>query len=718
MQAYFASDSANASVPFLAPPSMSSSRIPALRVDEDIDDFLSSDLEISFASNMSLQSPEKRGHEDSDVMMDISPAPPVRTSTSENVDITGRKLAGRPRSATTSAARLFGRDAGNDPPPVSALHPPSTRLSNKRIQRSALPMEWMSQTKPSSGLVAPSSPDAMDVDSSFSQSLDRPFVDLSSPAQVPLSAAPTVSGFDSFSPPPPPLSAAPTIKGFDTFFDVVSPERSHDDIAAHPAKKRRSVSPPTSGRRRSGTVGALDSSPIGPSSPSALKLERILSNGASRVGKPMLAGLGNPDATASSNKRPRRPMISSMIAQPPSIRSAYPILDGRDECEQRPQPAPTRRAFSAMLPHGGIDLSLSSESSFDNSGDMSSPAAAHAKRQQTRTLRRIDGTDDFRATGSLRMYDEQKRESPRARAMPEWGFGLGGFGDNEAAGKILPCHRVREDGLMRIKSAALDDLLDGKYNSQIDSFQVVDCRFDYEYNGGHVPGAININTTQALEEYFLGPHMDKPIASTSGVGAKKKILVFHCEFSVKRAPTFAKYLRSKDRSMNGHNYPKVFYPEIYVLEGGYCGYFKESRARIRPTGYVRMDDPHHAASRKEDLDQFRKGKFGRTRSYAYGDAMLGGTSSKVIKRSSAPTGGSHNLFAAAGNAARIRRSGLDTLAEDRSQATDDEETDIGDSPCPPPTKSAVFKGKRLGGLGRAAPLLRAETYDPSRFAGY
>jgi M-phase inducer tyrosine phosphatase len=182
----------------------------------------------------------------------------------------------------------------------------------------------------------------------------------------------------------------------------------------------------------------------------------------------------------------------------------------------------------------------------------------------------------------------------------------------------------------------------------------------------------------------------------------------------------AKHLRSKDRSMNSHNYPNVYYPEVYVLEGGYCGYFKESRARNRPTGYVRMDDPHHAASRKEDLDQFRKGKFGRTRSYAYGDGMLAGAANKAVKRSSAPTTSSGQLFAAAGNAARTRRtSGLGTLAEDRSQMTDDDgETDIGDSPCPPPTKSTALKNKRLGGLVRAAPLLRAETYDPSRFAAY
>jgi M-phase inducer tyrosine phosphatase len=42
------------------------------------------------------------------------------------------------------------------------------------------------------------------------------------------------------------------------------------------------------------------------------------------------------------------------------------------------------------------------------------------------------------------------KESPRAQMVPEGGTGLGGFGDNEAHGKVLPCHRVREDGLMRI----------------------------------------------------------------------------------------------------------------------------------------------------------------------------------------------------------------------------------------------------------------------------
>lgn len=83
----------------------------------------------------------------------------------------------------------------------------------------------------------------------------------------------------------------------------------------------------------------------------------------------------------------------------------------------------------------------------------------------------------------------------------------------------------------------LDELLDGKYNKDIADFYVIDCRFDYEYNGGHIPGAININTTTGVEEFLLGSVLSKPKQSVSGDSMKKTILVFHCEFSVKRAPT-------------------------------------------------------------------------------------------------------------------------------------------------------------------------------------
>jgi len=177
----------------------------------------------------------------------------------------------------------------------------------------------------------------------------------------------------------------------------------------------------------------------------------------------------------------------------------------------------------------------------------------------------------------------------------------------------------------------------------------------------------------------------------------------------------AKHLRSKDRAMNNHVYPRIHYPEVYILEGGYCQYFKKSADRCEPPAYVTMDDPNHATSRREDLDQFRKAKFGRTKSYAYGDGavkmnMMSQQSQQQPKRS-AP---SNPPFAAA-SAARTRRAGpLTTLAEDggTNAHSDGDDTDLDDSPCPPPTKTSAFKGKKIG----RAPLARAETYGPASMA--
>jgi M-phase inducer tyrosine phosphatase len=297
-------------------------------------------------------------------------------------------------------------------------------------------------------------------------------------------------------------------------------------------------------------------------------------------------------------------------------------------------------------------------------------------------------------------------ESPSAKFLSA---GIPGFGDNESAGKLLPCHRVTDDGLMRIDSKTLNNLLDGHYSEQAD-YHIIDCRFDYEFNGGHIRGAVNLNQTADVEEFFLRTSLKKPKPSVSGDPGRKTILVFHCEFSAKRAPTFAKHLRAKDRALNNHAYPRIHYPELYILEGGYCQYFQTSSSRCLPQAYVTMDDPTHTASRDGGLDQLRKTKFGRHKSYTYGDASGLAKGSSLVqqqpKRNTVPAGPG-SIFAAA-TAARSRRgSSLTTLAEDGNVTADaeDTDTDLGDSPCPPPPKGAK-KALR--------PLVRAETYGPTR----
>lgn len=83
----------------------------------------------------------------------------------------------------------------------------------------------------------------------------------------------------------------------------------------------------------------------------------------------------------------------------------------------------------------------------------------------------------------------------------------------------------------------VNSLLDGAYNDRITDYYLIDCRFEYEFTGGHIAGAININTTNAVEEFFLAPNLNKPKPSTSVESSRKTVIVFHCEFSQERAPT-------------------------------------------------------------------------------------------------------------------------------------------------------------------------------------
>lgn len=92
---------------------------------------------------------------------------------------------------------------------------------------------------------------------------------------------------------------------------------------------------------------------------------------------------------------------------------------------------------------------------------------------------------------------------------------------------ILPSFSSKDDNLRRIDHSTLCDVLDGKYKDAYEDLTIVDCRFDFEFQGGHIDGAINISDIHALEKHFL---KDKEVTD------KKDLVIFHCEFSAHRAP--------------------------------------------------------------------------------------------------------------------------------------------------------------------------------------
>ena len=80
------------------------------------------------------------------------------------------------------------------------------------------------------------------------------------------------------------------------------------------------------------------------------------------------------------------------------------------------------------------------------------------------------------------------------------------------------------DGIPRINQETMLDVLNGEYNGVFDEIKVVDCRFEYEFNGGHIDTAINRNDKEGLaQELFQQP-------------PSRTLLLLHCEFSVHRAP--------------------------------------------------------------------------------------------------------------------------------------------------------------------------------------
>ncbi|WFD42527.1 protein-tyrosine-phosphatase [Malassezia psittaci] len=205
---------------------------------------------------------------------------------------------------------------------------------------------------------------------------------------------------------------------------------------------------------------------------------------------------------------------------------------------------------------------------------------------------------------------------------------MSGFGSYEMDSKTLPCFSVKSDGLMRVTSDTVSDLLHGKYDDRVSGFQIVDCRFEYEYEGGHIQGAKNLSTVEQVQQYFLTPgqglHRERPLphrtqsGTCNDLGDKRKfLLIFHCEFSWKRGPSMALALRAADRSM-ASDYPRCHFPDVYVLQGGYAEFFRTHPELCCPQDYVTMDDPRFLRRRSEELVGFRK-QFARNRSFAYGD---------------------------------------------------------------------------------------------------
>lgn len=128
--------------------------------------------------------------------------------------------------------------------------------------------------------------------------------------------------------------------------------------------------------------------------------------------------------------------------------------------------------------------------------------------------------------------------------------------------------------IQRITACILSDLIHKRYPSAIKMIiDIIDCRFWYEVEGGRIKNATSIDSP----ELFLKMFFDHP--------KKNHIIIFHCELSQTRGPKMAHIFREYDRLQN--TYPKLFYPNVFILDGGFKEFFKQFPEDCEG-GYIKM----------------------------------------------------------------------------------------------------------------------------------
>lgn len=92
----------------------------------------------------------------------------------------------------------------------------------------------------------------------------------------------------------------------------------------------------------------------------------------------------------------------------------------------------------------------------------------------------------------------------------------------------------RHSDLKSISADTMAKLLRGEFKDSVASFKVVDCRYPYEFEGGHIRGAANLFTQEQIMTELVNIKTDAPKVVPEG--PMRNIIVFHCEFSSERGP--------------------------------------------------------------------------------------------------------------------------------------------------------------------------------------
>lgn len=78
--------------------------------------------------------------------------------------------------------------------------------------------------------------------------------------------------------------------------------------------------------------------------------------------------------------------------------------------------------------------------------------------------------------------------------------------------------------------------MDGKQDYALE-LVIVDCRYPFEYEGGHIKGALNLFSNEMIHKRFISTeNTDRTGNDAPAIASEDILVVFHCEYSSARGP--------------------------------------------------------------------------------------------------------------------------------------------------------------------------------------
>lgn len=236
------------------------------------------------------------------------------------------------------------------------------------------------------------------------------------------------------------------------------------------------------------------------------------------------------------------------------IPKARAIETCQDDIEtfQENDPAPKRQKLG-QVKQGSLSLV-----------DLPSPGGpllTHAKWQEMKTEQKAFGFSDISWNHMQRNFSRHSSEpGPRPTSQEK--------------------EKEKEEAC-QVGKNTMNNKLSTCSSTQWNEVIIFDCRYDYEFKGGHIPGARLIETKQSLIDVYN---------QYKNADNSKRLLIFHCEFSANRGPKAWSCFRDWDRKSNVAVCPKLSFPHTYVMEGGYRSFFKFYSGYCEPRSYRSMMD--------------------------------------------------------------------------------------------------------------------------------